>query len=67
MFVAAVGQAMNKLLLIQAFRPDRLIAAAHHFVTAVLGNEFMASAEQELDLANIVENEVGRVLNCSTN
>lgn len=49
---------MNKLLVVQAFRPDRLIAAAHQFVMTVLGSEFMASAEKELDLANIVENEV---------
>ena len=59
MFVAAVGQAMNKLLVIQAFRPDRLIASAHNFVATVLGTEFMARAEQELDLGSIVENEVG--------
>ena len=63
-FAAAVGQAMNKLLVIQAFRPDRLIATAHGFVAAVLGENFMAKAEQELDLANIVEHEVSSAGSC---
>ncbi|XP_025833356.1 dynein heavy chain, cytoplasmic [Agrilus planipennis] len=56
--LSPIGTAMYQLLLIQAFRPDRVIAAAHVFVTAVLGEEFMPSAEKELDLAQVVEKEL---------
>lgn len=42
----------------QAFRPDRVIAAGHIFVSAVLGEGFTASAERELDLGTIVETEL---------
>lgn len=49
---------MHQLLLIQAFRPDRMLPMAHIFVSKVLGNTFMAFIEQPLDLENIVENEV---------
>ncbi|KAL0969613.1 hypothetical protein UPYG_G00229830 [Umbra pygmaea] len=54
----AIGQAVHQLLLIQAFRPDRMLAMAHIFVSRVLGDNFMAIIEQPLDLGNIVENEV---------
>ncbi|XP_075979872.1 dynein heavy chain, cytoplasmic isoform X3 [Anticarsia gemmatalis] len=50
--------AMYRLLLIQAFRPDRVIAAATQLVTAVLGAGFMAKAETELDLQAIVEHQL---------
>ncbi|XP_055497118.1 cytoplasmic dynein 1 heavy chain 1 isoform X1 [Leucoraja erinacea] len=53
-----IGQALHRLLLIQAFRPDRLLAMAHIFVATVLGDTFMSSIEQPLDLATIVETEV---------
>ena len=49
---------MYKLLVIQAFRADRLIAMASIFVATVLGETFTHSAEQELNLAKIVTNEV---------
>ena len=49
---------MHQLLLIQAFRPDRMLAMSHIFVSKVLGETFMAIIEQPLDLANIVDNEV---------
>ena len=49
---------MNGLLVIQAFRPDRLTAMARVFVEKVLGSEFAHVADKELDLANSVENEV---------
>lgn len=52
------GTAMYQLLVIQAFRPDRVIAAAQNFVSAVLGPEFMYQAEKELDLAACVEKEI---------
>ena len=46
------------MLLIQVFRPDRLQASAHQFVNSVFGANFMQSAEQELNLADVVENEI---------
>ncbi|XP_037072682.1 LOW QUALITY PROTEIN: dynein heavy chain, cytoplasmic-like [Pollicipes pollicipes] len=60
--------AMHRLLLVQTFRPDRLLAAGHQLVDAVFGERFMPDAERELDLANIVETEVrpsAPVLLCS--
>lgn len=52
----------NKNLLIndcfQAFRPDRVIAAASILVSAVLGEDFMPSAEKELDFGECVEKEL---------
>ncbi|KAL1257320.1 hypothetical protein QQF64_010564 [Cirrhinus molitorella] len=53
-----IGQAVHQLLLIQAFRPDRLLAMSHIFVSKVMGETFMAIIEQPLDLANIVDSEV---------
>ncbi|XP_063040383.1 cytoplasmic dynein 1 heavy chain 1 isoform X1 [Engraulis encrasicolus] len=53
-----IGQAVHQLLLIQAFRPDRMLAMSHIFVSKVLGETFMAIIEQPLDLANIVDTEV---------
>ncbi|XP_037874257.1 dynein heavy chain, cytoplasmic isoform X1 [Bombyx mori] len=50
--------AMYRLLLIQAFRPDRVIAAATQLAAAVLGAGFMAKAETELDLASITETQL---------
>ncbi|XP_058810234.1 dynein heavy chain, cytoplasmic isoform X2 [Phymastichus coffea] len=50
--------AMNQLLAVQAFRPDRVIAAASLVVTSVLGGSFMNSAEIELDFSYVVENEL---------
>lgn len=66
---ASIGQAVHQLLLIQAFRPDRMLAMAHIFVSKVLGDTFMAIIEQPLDLGNIVESEVtehrNRIYHCS--
>ncbi|KAM9149649.1 LOW QUALITY PROTEIN: cytoplasmic dynein 1 heavy chain 1-like [Pangshura tecta] len=53
-----IGQAIHRLLLIQAFRPDRLLATAHAFVSANLGKSFMSVMEQPLDLTHIVNIEV---------
>ena len=53
-----IGQAVHQLLLIQAFRPDRLLAMSHIFVCKVLGETFMNIIEQPLDLGNIVDSEV---------
>lgn len=57
-YSATIGQAVHQLLLIQAFRPDRLLAMSHIFVSKVLGDSFMNIIEQPLDLANIVDSEV---------
>ncbi|XP_071453347.1 dynein heavy chain, cytoplasmic isoform X3 [Hetaerina americana] len=56
--LSPIGSAMHRLLVIQAFRPDRVIAAGQLFVSAVLGEGFMAAAETELDLAACVESEL---------
>ena len=58
MCAGPIGKALYKLLVIQAFRADRLIAMASIFVATVLGEAFTHSAEQELNLAEIVTNEV---------
>jgi len=55
---AAVGKAVNGLLIVQALRPDRLTAMARLFVEKVLGSTFAHAADKELDLAGIVEGEV---------
>ena len=57
-----ISAALHQLLLIQAFRPDRVIAAAQMFVSAVLGEGFMPLAEKELDFSACVETQ----LNCNT-
>lgn len=57
-----ISGALHQLLLIQAFRPDRVIAASHVFVSTVMGEEYMALAENELDLTSTVETQ----LNCGT-
>lgn len=56
--LSPIGTAMYQLLVIQAFRPDRIIAAASLFVSAVLGSDFMPAAEKEIDLGAIVEKEI---------
>ncbi len=57
MFVssALIGQAVHQLLLIQAFRPDRLLAMSHIFVSKVMEKKLHGIIEQPLDLANIVD------------
>lgn len=56
--LSSIGQSMYRLLMIQTFRPDRLIACCNLFVQSVLGSTFTHEAEQELDLGKIVEEEV---------
>lgn len=56
--LSPIGTAMYQLLVIQAFRPDRIIAAASLFVAAVMGPDFMASAEKEIDFGVIIEKEL---------
>ena len=49
---------MHESLVVQAFRPDNLHAMLRKYVLAVMGDNFLHAAEQELDMVNIVENEV---------
>ncbi|CAM1332552.1 DYNC1H1 (predicted) [Pycnogonum litorale] len=66
--LSPISKAMHELLLIQAFRPDRLVAAVHKVVKCTLGDVFMQDAEQEINLSHVVENEVKAntpVLMCS--
>jgi dynein heavy chain 1, cytosolic len=60
--LSPISSSLHQLLLIQAFRPDRVIAAAHVFVSTVLGEDFMPLAESELDFNSCVEQH----LNSST-
>ncbi|XP_037905377.1 dynein heavy chain, cytoplasmic isoform X4 [Hermetia illucens] len=57
-----IVQSVHRLLLIQAFRPDRVIAAAQLVVSTILGEDFMSTAEAELDFAHCVDKQ----LNCNT-
>lgn len=56
--LSPIGIAMYQLLVIQAFRADRAIAAAHIFVDTVLEEDFMMAAERELNLSRNVEEEI---------
>ena len=60
-FTAPVGKAVYKMLVIQAFRMDRLLAMAHILVATVLGESFLQEAEQELNLTSVVQNEVNTI------
>ena len=57
-YVASTGTTVNQLLVIQALRPDRVIAMLHQVVDIIFGEAFMHNAEQGLDLATVVEKEV---------
>lgn len=64
-----VGTAIYGLLLIQALRPDRLLACSHILVAAVFGQTFTEAARAHLDLGSIVEQEIKAgvpVLLCAT-
>ena len=63
-----IGTAMHQLLVIQAFRPDRVMAMANHVISTILGTDFLHAAELELNLGAIIEREVKAstpVLMCS--
>ena len=55
---AVTGVSVHQLLVIQAVRPDRVLAMVHRVVGTILGENFMHDAEQELNLASAVETEV---------
>ena len=56
--LAPVGVSLYQLLVVQAFRPDRVLTMVHKVVETVFGQEFMRASEQELDLALIIEKQV---------
>lgn len=56
--LSPTGTAMHQLLVIQAFRPDRVIAAASLVINSAFGESFMPAAEAELDFASVVENQL---------
>ncbi|XP_013402014.1 cytoplasmic dynein 1 heavy chain 1-like isoform X1 [Lingula anatina] len=56
--LSSIGKALYQMLVIQTFRPDRLLAMGHTFVVTVMGNMFFHDIEQEVNLAAIVENEI---------
>ena len=58
MSTALVGKVLYKLLVIQTFRADRLLAMASIFVATVMGESFQHYADHEIDLATIVSKEV---------
>lgn len=58
LFLANIAQSVHQLLVIQALRPDRILAMGQRVVATILGENFMHDAEQGLDLASVVENEV---------
>lgn len=67
--VTPIGTAIYSLLLIQALRPDRLLACAHMLIYSVFGQTFMDTARANLDLGPIVEQEIKAgipVLLCAT-
>lgn len=51
-------KAFLQLLVVQTFRPDRLLAMGHIFVSKIMGEEFQAEAEQDPKLNLVVEQEV---------
>ncbi len=56
--LSPAASAMHQMLLIQAFRPDRVIAAGQLLVATVLGDDFMPLAETELDFTSCVEKQL---------
>ena len=56
--LGTVGKMLHQMLVVQAFRADRLLAMAARFVAKVMGETFQKSAEKELDLGAVVTKEV---------
>jgi dynein heavy chain 1 len=66
--LADVLTLIKRLLLVKSLRPDRFVSIAEHFVSVILGAEFVQQAERMLDLVTIVESEIKAstpVLMCS--
>ena len=49
---------MYETLVVQAFRPDYVHAMMRQYILAVLGENFLHAAEQEMDMVSVVEKEV---------
>lgn len=56
--LSPVGLSVHHLMTMQAFRPDRLLAASAQFVGQAMGAQFLHSAEAVMNLASIVEYEI---------
>eukprot|EP00730_Choanoeca_flexa_P004836 TRINITY_DN11816_c0_g3_i1.p1 TRINITY_DN11816_c0_g3~~TRINITY_DN11816_c0_g3_i1.p1 ORF type:complete len:1768 (+),score=556.53 TRINITY_DN11816_c0_g3_i1:318-5306(+) len=54
---SAVRQRFRELLLLQAFRPDRVLDCSHELVKSVFGNAFASSSHADT-FGNVVEKEV---------
>ncbi|XP_071963522.1 cytoplasmic dynein 1 heavy chain 1-like [Antedon mediterranea] len=54
---SGIGQALHRLLVIQAFRPDRLLSACQMFIISVFGDQYLHSSEQNMDMANVIEKD----------
>lgn len=53
-----IGTTMHQLLVIQSFRPDRVIAMANQVINNILGSDFLHAAEAEFDLGSIIDKEI---------
>jgi dynein heavy chain 1 len=53
-----IGTAMHQLLVIQSFRPDRVIAMANQVINTILSSDFLHAAEAEYDLGSVIEKEI---------
>lgn len=53
-----IGEAIYKLIIIQALRPDRVPAMTESFVRTVLGSKFVDIADTDVQLGFIVDKEI---------
>ena len=63
-----IGTTMQQLLVVQAFRSDRVISMSHKIVEKVFSSSFLQASNTEIDLATVVEKEIrpsNPVLMCS--
>ena len=51
-------KAFLQLLVVQTFKPDRLLAMGNIFVANIMGEDFQQEAEQDPNLSVVVEEEV---------
>ena len=65
MLTGDVVKAFLQLLVVQTFRPDRLLAMGHIFVATIMGEDFQQEAEQDPNLTVVVEEEVSEKMCCT--
>lgn len=53
--MSSIGRAMNELLVVHAFRPDRVISMVTRVVNEVFGEEFLQMVKTEYDLGHAVD------------